>query len=75
MPKPKQIFLLEVKYLDRRPYLAKGGGIFRTEKDMQKRVAAVRSRARERKVEVEMTAWVLDAQWRPLDVPLIGERY
>lgn len=75
MPKPKQIFLLEVKYLGQRPYLAKGGGIFRTEKDMQKRVAAVRSRAREWKVEVELTAYVLDAQWRPLDVNLTGERY
>ncbi len=68
MPKPKRIYLLEVKYLGRRPYLAKGGGVFRSEKDMKTRIATVRSRAKDKGVEVEFTTSYIDAEWIEYEV-------
>ena len=66
MPKPKQIFLLEVSYIGGTPYRAPGGGIFRTEKDMDQRIKTIKGRRdfyTRNGVEVEFTISKIDADW------------
>lgn len=63
MPKPERVYLLEVSYPEKRPYQAKGGGVFRTERDMKQRIATVKSRAREKNVEVTFKTSYLEADW------------
>ena len=67
MPKPERIYLLEVSYPVKRPYQAKGGGVFRTEADMNKRIATVKSRAVQRGVPVEVKTSFTDVEWTPLN--------
>lgn len=67
MPKPKQIFLLEVSYTGARPYRGPGGGIFRTERDMDMRIATIKSRRdyyTRNGIEVTFTVSVIDADWK-----------
>lgn len=68
MSKPKQIFLLEVSYPEGRTYGMghSGGGIFRTERDMQMRIDTLTRRAAKAGKPVELKRYVLDAQWRAL---------
>jgi hypothetical protein len=55
MPKPDEIFLLEVSYPDGSYYNAPGGGIFRTERDMLQRIRTVESKAASKKKRVKLT--------------------
>lgn len=64
MSKPKQIFLLEVEYLDGRPYRAPGGGIFRTETDMDVRIATIGYRRRGKPVKLTISRVAGD--WEPV---------
>lgn len=67
MPKPKQIFLLEVKFTNRTFYRGPGGGIFRTERDMNQRIDTIKFRAEKSGQQYELKKYVLDAEWTPLD--------
>lgn len=68
MPKPPQVFLLEVSYPEGSYYLAPGGGIFRTEKDMRQRIKTVKSRAASKNKAVKLTTHRLDADWEQYDI-------
>lgn len=74
MPKPKEIFLLEVSYPEGRKNAydlgERGGGIFRTERDMKMRMKTVASRAaRSRQnVPVQFKTYKLTADWEEYDV-------
>lgn len=71
MPKPKQIFLLEVSYTGSRPYRGPGGGIFRTEKDMQMRIDTIKTKRNfytRNGIEVTFTISKIDADWEQVSV-------
>lgn len=76
MPKPKEIFLLEVSYPEGRSGAydlgERGGGIFRTERDMKMRIATVKRRAANSRyrndVKVEFKTYRLTADWEQYDL-------
>lgn len=76
MPKPKEIFLLEVRYPEGRKNAYglgdRGGGIFRTERDMKMRIKTVTRRVANLKnpIKVEFKTYKLTANWEPYDIGL-----
>jgi hypothetical protein len=75
MPKPKEIFLLEVSYPEekRKRYRhgSAGGGIFRTERDMKVRIDTIRRRQidnRSDPIKVEIRTYKLTADWEQYDI-------
>lgn len=69
MPKPKEVFLLEVSYPEGRMNAYglgdRGGGIFRTERDMKMRIATVKKRVARLKnpIPVKFKTYKLTANW------------
>lgn len=75
MPKPKEIFLLEVSYPEekrkRYQHGSAGGGIFRTERDMLVRINTIRKRQinnRTSPIKVEIKTYKLTADWEEYDI-------